>query len=345
LRDASLTIRAVLALGYWDEAEAFMEWMLHATRLTQPELRILYTVFGENAPRERVLKHLKGYQDSRPVRIGNGARSQLQMDVYGEVVDAAAQFAFHGKNLDRTTQRVLVKIGKYVARNWRLPDEGIWEPRSGRAPHTHSRLLCWAVLDRLLQLAEDGMIADVPVRDFAEQREMIRSEILSAGWNERLQSYTSTIDGDELDASLLLLSWYGFEHADSERMQSTHRAIRRQLGAGDGLLYRYRRQPAEGAFGICSFWEAEYLALGGGTLDDARSLFERLLLYANDVGLYSEEIDPASGAALGNFPQAFTHIGLINAAISIQRREEGTRQLPHRAQSSARPQVENGVTR
>lgn len=344
LRDASLTIRALLALGYWDEAEAFMEWMLHATRLTQPELRILYTVFGENAPHEQVLKHLRGYRDSRPVRIGNAARAQLQMDVYGEVVDAAAQFAFHGKPLDRMTQRVLLKIGKYVMRNWRVPDEGIWEPREGRAHHTHSRLLCWVVLDRLHKLAEDGVVAGAPVSDIAEQRETIRREILGSGWNERLQSYTSTIGGEELDASLLLLSWYGFEHADSERMTATYRAIRQQLGAGDSLLYRYRRQPAEGAFGICSFWEAEYLGLGGGTLQEARSVFERLLRYANDVGLYSEEIDPASGAAMGNFPQAFTHVGLINAAISIERREEGTRQLPHRAQSSERRQSTEEVT-
>jgi GH15 family glucan-1,4-alpha-glucosidase len=344
LRDASLTIRALLALGYWDEAEAFMEWMLHATRLTQPELRILYTVFGENAPRERVLKHLRGYRDSQPVRIGNAARSQLQMDVYGEVVDAAAQFAFHGKPLDRMTQRVLVKIGKYVMRNWRVPDEGIWEPRSGQAHHTHSRLLCWVVLDRLHKLAEDGVIANARESDLAEQREMIRRDILNGAWNERLQSYTSTISGEEFDASLLLLSWYGFEHADSERMRATYRAVRRELGAGDTLLYRYRREPAEGAFGICSFWEAEYLALGGGSLEDARIVFERLLHYANDVGLYAEEIDAASGAALGNFPQAFTHVGLINAAISIQRREEGTKQLPHRAQSSERRNAAEAVT-
>jgi len=319
--------------------------MLHATRLTQPELRILYTVFGENAPRERTLRQLSGYRDSRPVRIGNAARSQLQMDVYGEVVDAAAQFAFHGKTLDRTTRGVLVKIGKYVAKNWRLADDGIWEPRAARARHTHSRLLCWVALDRLLQLAEDGVIADAPVPDFEEQREAIRQEIVSGAWNERIQSYTSTIGGEDLDASLLLLSWYGFEQADSERMKATYRAIRQQLSANDTLLYRYRRDPPEGAFGICSFWEAEYLALGGGTLQEAQRLFERLLTYANDASLYSEEIDPTSGAALGNFPQAFTHIGLINAAISIQRREEGQDQLPHRAGSWARPRVANGVTR
>jgi GH15 family glucan-1,4-alpha-glucosidase len=259
------------------------------------------------------------------------------MDVYGEVVDAAAQFAFQGKPLDRVTQRTLVRIGNYVVRNWRVPDEGIWEPRSGRAAHTHSRLLCWAALDRLHQLAQDGVLAGAPVKEIAEQREAIRREILDRAWNERLQSYSSTIGGDELDANLLLLSWYGFERADTARMRATHRAIKQQLGAGDHLIYRYRREPPEGSFGICSFWEAEYVALGGGTLDQAHAAFERLLQYGNDVGLYAEEIDPVSGDALGNFPQAFTHVGLINAAISIQRREEGTHQLPHREQSSERP--------
>ena len=151
--------------------------MLHATRLTQPQLRILYTVFGNNVPRERILQHLRGYCDSRPVRIGNAARTQLQLDVYGEVVDAAAQFAFHGRRFDRTTQRVLVDIGKFVATNWRRPDEGIWEPRSRRQHHTHSRLLCWAALDRLHKMAIDGVIGQAPIQKFVNEREAIRHDI------------------------------------------------------------------------------------------------------------------------------------------------------------------------
>ncbi len=334
LRDASLTVRALIGLGYWEEAHAFLSWMLHATRLTQPELHIVYTVFGETAPQERELHHLRGFLDSRPVRIGNEARSQLQLDVYGEVVDAAAQFAFHGHRFDRITQRALVNIGKFVVANWRRADEGIWEPRSGRQHHTHSRLLCWAALDRLEKLASEGLLEHAPAQQFAEEREAIRKNIRDQGWNSDLRSYVSTLGGNELDASLLLLSWYGFESAGCERMQRTYSAIDAALRAGPGLLYRYQREPAEGAFGICSFWEAEYLALGGGSVQDSRVKFEQLLRYANDLGLYAEEVDPGSGDALGNYPQAFTHVGLINAALSLHEREQGVQQLAHRKQSA-----------
>lgn len=336
LRDAALTVRALTGLGYWEEAEAFLSWMLHATRLTQPQLRILYTVFGNKVPKERTLPHLQGYFDSRPVRIGNEARTQLQLDVYGEVVDAAAQFAFHGRRFDRTTQRVLVDFGKFVAANWRQPDEGIWEPRSGRQPHTHSRLLCWTALDRLHRMAMDGAIKHAPLQQFADEREAIRHDIHEHAWNRDLRSYSSVLGGSDLDASTLLLTWYGFERADGERMRSTYDAINEHLRAAPGLLYRYKAEPPEGAFGICSFWEAEYLALGGGSLEQARATFEELQNHANEVGLYAEEIDPHSGDALGNFPQAFTHIGLINAALSLNQREQGLRQLGHREHHAER---------
>ena len=336
LRDASLTVRALIGLGYWEEAEAFLSWMLHATRLTQPELRIVYTVFGENAPEERELSHLQGYLGSRPVRVGNQARSQLQLDVYGEVVDAAAQFAFHGRRFDRITQRVLTRIGKFVAANWRRPDDGIWEPRNERQHHTHSRLLCWTALDRLHKLANDGFLEHAPTQQFAQEREAIRENICLEAWNADMQSYASTLHGCELDASLLLLTWYGFERADSERMMRTYGAVQRALRAAPGLLYRYKREPPEGAFGICSFWEAEYLALGGGSVQQARTHLEQLLSYRNEVGLYAEEVDPDSGDALGNFPQAFTHVGMINAALSLYEREEGVSQLAHRKPSAER---------
>jgi GH15 family glucan-1,4-alpha-glucosidase len=334
LRDASLTTRALLELGYWDEAEDFLEWMLQATRLTQPELRILYGLDGRSAPVERELHHLSGYRGSRPVRVGNAARKQLQLDVYGEVVDAAAQFAFHGGHLDREMQRVLIGLGNYVARNWDQPDEGIWEPRSGRQNHTHSRLLCWTALDRLARLCERGLLRRALGDEYKRNSDAIRRQIEERAWNERLQSYVGVLDGDALDASLLLLSWYGFAEAKSPKMQATYRALRQNLGTRDGLLYRYRKDKPEGTFAICSFWEAEYLALGGGSLDEAHDLFAHLLTYANDLGLYGEEIDPATGAALGNFPQAFTHIGLISAALSILQREKGERQLAHRPEAA-----------
>jgi len=337
LRDASFTIRALLELGYWNEAEDFLDWMLQATRLTQPKLRILYSVYGDKAPAERELEYLSGYRGSRPVRIGNAARDQLQLDVYGEVIDAAAQFAFHGGHLDREMQKALIGFGNYVITNWNQPDEGIWEPRSGPENHTHSRLLCWTALDRLTRLAERGMLQGVPSERYREQSNLIRLQIENRAWNEQLQSYVSVLDGDKLDASLLLLSWYGFEEAGSLRMRGTYEAVRRHLGTPEGLLYRYKKEKSEGTFAICSFWEAEYLALGGGSLDDARRLFERLMQYGNDLGLYGEEIDANTGATLGNFPQAFTHVGLIGAALSIRQREKGEQQLPHRATSAARP--------
>lgn len=329
LRDASLTVRALFGLGYPEEAEAFMSWLLHSTRLTQPELRVLYDLHGNQPQPERVLQHLAGHRGSRPVRVGNAATGQLQLDVYGEVIDAAAQVIRHGETFSRETRRMLCAFGEYVCKNWNQPDEGIWEPRTGKDHNTHSRVLCWTALDRLLELHAKGHLPGAPVEKFEREREFIRHEVELRAWNSRLQSYVSRLDGDGLDASLLLLAWYGFEKASSERMRQTYVRIREQLGAGNGLLYRYRTKdsPGEGAFGICSFWAAEFLALGGGTAEEAQSTLERLCGYANDVGLYAEEIDPETGGALGNFPQAFTHIGLINAALSLCRRLRSTEPL------------------
>jgi GH15 family glucan-1,4-alpha-glucosidase len=185
-------------------------------------------------------------------------------------------------------------------------------------------------MDRLVRLSERGLLRGAPVDVYKQQSDLIRRQIETRAWNERLQSYVSVLDGDELDSSLLLLSWYGFEQAGSARMRGTYRNLRQYLGTPDGLLYRYRKEKREGAFAICCFWEAEYLALGGGSLDEAQQLFARLMKYANDLGLYGEEIEPNSGAALGNFPQAFTHVGLIGAALSIREREKGEQQLAHR---------------
>jgi GH15 family glucan-1,4-alpha-glucosidase len=335
LRDASLTIRAMLELGFLEEASQFLDWLLHATRLTQPELRILYTVFGNSAPAERESKVLRGYRGSAPVRIGNAARDQLQLDVYGEVIDAASQYAFHGGALDREMQKALVGFGNFVVKHWSEPDQGIWEPRTKPQHHTHSRLLCWTALDRLISLSEQGKLKGANVQKYKEHRACIQQEITTRGWNEQLQSYVSVLDGDGLDSSLLLLSWYGFEKPDSPRMQSTYAAIRKQLGTEDGLLYRYEAKAREGAFAICSFWAAEYLALGGGTRNDTRQLMSSLLKFQSDLGLYGEEVDPETGEALGNFPQAFTHIGLIGAALSLAAREKGEQQLAHRPESAS----------
>ena len=323
LRDASLTVRALLGLGYVEEAEGFLTWLLHSTRLTQPELKILYTLFGQIAPREKDLSELSGYCDSRPVRIGNEARDQLQLDVYGQVIDASAQYLEHGGQFSRSTQKVLIGFGKYVAENWDQPDEGIWEPRSGRRNNTHSRLLCWTALDRLLEMGEEGRLAGVPRECFSRERERIRQQIERRAWNDRLQSYVSVLDGSSLDATLLRLPWYGFESASSDGMKSTYARVRERLGARDGLLFRYERDPQEGAFGICGFWEVEYLALCGDKFEGAERQLRALLQFRNDLGLFAEEIDPDSGDALGNFPQAFTHVGLISAALTLEEQRRG----------------------
>jgi len=324
LRDSALTVRALFELGYAPEAKAFVSWLLHATRLTQPELRILYDVYCKKPRPERTLDHLAGYAGSRPVRVGNGAAEQLQLDVYGEVIHATTQVVGRDEDLDGDTRRMLCGFGEYVCRNWQMPDEGIWEPRSGKRHHTHSRLLCWVALDCLLELHRKGHLPEASAPRFAENRDLIRRDIETRAWNPRLGSYTAQLDGDDLDASLLLLSWHGFEEASSDRMRKTYARIREQLGAGRGLLYRYRtgESTGEGAFGVCGFWGAEYLALGGGTLEEARHAFDELCGFANDVGLFAEEIDPTTGEGLGNFPQAFTHVGLINAALSLVRRIE-----------------------
>jgi GH15 family glucan-1,4-alpha-glucosidase len=335
LRDAAFTVRALFALGCSTEALAFVNWLLHATRLTQPELHILYDVYGNAPLNECVLEEFAGYHGSSPVRIGNAAAGQRQLDVYGEVIDAVVHFVRAGGTLDRDTERALCAFGEYVCRHWQEPDEGIWEPRSGAAHNTHSRVLCWTALDRLLQLHAQGHLERAPAARFRKARESIRREVETRAWNPELRSYVAQLDGDRVDATLLLLPWYGFEEAGSERMCGTYARIREALGAGDDLLYRYRNEdsPGEGAFGICCFWGVEYLALGGGTPEEARDAFDRLCSYANDVGLFAEEIDPATGAALGNFPQAFTHVGLINAAVSLARRIEGAPPLERHVQS------------
>ncbi|HEX5500075.1 MAG TPA: glycoside hydrolase family 15 protein, partial [Thermomicrobiales bacterium] len=324
LRDASFTLRALLALGYRLEAEAFLSWMLHATRLTWPELQVLYDVFGAARLPEHELRHLAGYAGSRPVRIGNDAYSQLQLDVYGEVIDAALRFARAGGAFDRDTGRMLNGLGRTVCRRWREPDDGIWEGRAGRFQHTQSKALCWVALDRLIELHERHGLA-IDSAGFRRQRKAIRDAIEGHGYNERLGSYTQVFDGDRLDASLLTLPLYDYVAATDPRMVSTFARIRERLGRGD-LLYRYDAETDDGLpageapFGICSFWGVECQALAGDVAGATRA-FERLLGYANDVGLYAEEIDPETGAALGNFPQAFTHVGLINAALTLAARD------------------------
>ena len=319
LRDASLTLQALHDLGYVEEAQAYLAWQLHATRLTWPRLRLMYDVFGRPDLPEQELAHLAGFAGSRPVRIGNAAASQLQLDVYGEVLDAVYQFTRRGGRLDRTMARMLGGLGTTVCRCWREPDEGIWETRSGRRHHTFSKAMCWVALDRLIKLHDEGHVRIARDR-FADVRQEIRAEIESRGFSEQMGSYAAELDGDDVDASLLQLGRYGYVDPESPRMRGTLETVQRRLGR-NGLIYRYLRRkdglpPGEGAFGICGFWAVDALARSGN-LAGAVQTFEHILTYANDVGLYAEQIDPDTGAALGNFPQAFTHVGLICAALTL----------------------------
>ena len=322
LRDASFTVHALFGLGYKDDAAAFVDWLLHSTRLTRPELRVVYDVFGERPPVEHDLPLLRGYADSRPVRVGNAALDQLQLDVYGEVVEAVSQFMADGKKLDRDVQAMLRQCSDFVCEHWREPDNGIWEERGQRREYTHSRLMCWVALDRLLQMQARGQLEDIPVQKYALVKHRIREDIERRAWNVKLGAYTQTCGSETVDASALLLAYHGFEDARSQRMQQTHQRIRERLVPAPGLMHRNEqsRNRHEGTFAVCSFWEADFLARSG-KLRNAHETFEATLNYANDVDLFAEEIDPENGDALGNFPQAFTHLGLINAALSMYKIE------------------------
>lgn len=324
LRDAALTLRAFMDLGFTEEGKAFLHWLLHATRLTWPRLQVLYDVHGESRVPEFFLDHLEGYKASKPVRIGNAADGQVQMDVYGEVVLASYNFVLRGGRLDREECRLLSGFGRVVCRHWRDPDHGIWERRDNPRHHTYSKLMCWVALDRLLKLHEWGQVK-VREDEFRRERDAIRHAIETQAYDERLQSFTVSFEDKEIDASLLLLSRYGFISPTDPRMVGTFARVEREL-THNGLVHRYPRgyddflPPGEGAFIITSFWAVSHFASCGDS-DSANERFERLLRCANDLGLLAEEADVATGEPLGNFPQAFSHLGLITAALSLMEAE------------------------
>jgi GH15 family glucan-1,4-alpha-glucosidase len=328
LRDASFTVHALFGLGYKDDAAAFVDWLLHATRLTRPRLRVLYDVFGESPLDEQVLDHLKGYANSRPVRIGNAASEQLQLDIYGEVVEAVSHFVGEDEAPDREMQKMLRQCAEYVCAHWREPDNGMWEYRDERRHYTHSKLMCWVALDRILKMQARGQLSGIDTEQCQADLVRIRQEIETRGWNSELQTYTQACGSEMVDANVLLLAYHGFEGATSQRLQQTHARIREKLSPRPGLVYRdeLSLKRREGAFALCSFWEADFLARGG-KIAEAREIFEATLHYANDLDLFAEEIDPESGDALGNFPQAFTHLGMINAALSLRDSETHRRTL------------------
>ncbi len=323
LRDASFNLQALCATGYGEEAGAFMEWMLHATRLTQPRLMTCYDLFGNPVPKEKELPSWGGYRSSQPVRIGNLAGKQHQLDTYGEVICGAAKVIRGRRFADRETQKVLMQFGQFVAKHWEDPDAGIWESRDKPIVHTHSRLLCWVALEELIRLHDDGFVSVANVDNLKEVREKIRNSIEDQSWNKDSLSYASEPGSSGVDATLLLFALHNFADSGSIRLQQTYRKLRSELSAGDGLLLRNEPKAgsqSEGAFGICGFWAAEFLAMGGGSFEDAEEQFGNMLKCANDLGLYAEENEPGTLAPLGNFPQSFTHVGLINAALALVKR-------------------------
>jgi GH15 family glucan-1,4-alpha-glucosidase len=318
LRDATWTLGAMLRLGFRDEALAFFWWLMQASRLTQPRLQILYRIDGSDHSGERELRELDGYRGSAPVRIGNGASEQIQLDLYGAVLEAIWLYGREVGHLDGDTGKEVARIADYVASHWRDPDNGIWEVRDERTHYTQSKALCWVALDRACALADEGMIPNRNKRWRTEADELQRF-VETEGWDEERRSYVRAPHLRELDASLLTLALLGYHEPRDKRIQSTIAAIERELREGP-YVYRYRGEDGlageEGAFLTCSFWLVDAYARTG-RLDDANALMEELVGLANDVGLYSEEIDPRTGEFLGNFPQGLTHLALVNAAVSI----------------------------
>jgi GH15 family glucan-1,4-alpha-glucosidase len=317
VRDSAFTLAALLALGCAPEAEAFFWWLLHASQLTSPRLQVLYRLNGGDRSPERALT-LEGYRSSRPVRVGNGAARQDQLDIYGDLLEAARMYVDAGGTLDRDTGRRLAGIADLTCRIWRRPDSGIWEVRSEPVHFTHSKMMCWIALDRALRLADARQIPSAHAARWRREAEAVHEFVETRCWSDRRRSYVRVAGGEELDAALLLGVVLGYRASDASRLPATVEAVRRQLGRG-ALLYRYTGEDGlhgrEGAFLCCSFWLAEALARCG-RLDEATALMDHLLTLANDVGLYAEEIDPQTGEFLGNTPQALVHLALINAAVS-----------------------------
>ncbi len=317
LRDSAFTVRALLELGYRDEAHAFSQWLLYATRLTHPEIRTLYTTYGQAQANERELKYLDGYCGSKPVRVGNAAINQFQLDVYGEVIDALTLYQRSGGEFDRDGRKLLKGLVEVIMKRWDEPDDGIWEKRSARQQHVHSKIMAFVGLERALELAKNDHL-QLDTAKVAKIRDEIRDWIVTKGYDQRLGSLTSIPNGD-LDAALLVAPMVSFMDAQDPRLIGTVDAVQRRLARGE-LVFRYLSEDSlpgeEGAFVMCSFWLIEALARIG-RIEEAHELFQRMLDRRNDLGLLAEEIDVKNGRLLGNFPQAFSHIGLINAALTL----------------------------
>jgi GH15 family glucan-1,4-alpha-glucosidase len=336
-RDASLGVAAFLDASCDHEAEAFMYWLLHAGRLDRPRLPVVLGIDGRPVPDERALEGWPGYRGSAPVRVGNGAATQHQLDVYGWVLDAGDRLERSGHRLFAETWRLLRDHATHVAGCWRDPDSGIWEVRGEPRHYVHSKLMAWTALDRALALARTHRTPARRSRAWGSARDALRASIMRSGYDRERQTFVRSYDDRGLDAALALVGVLGFEAPDSPPVVGTLDAIQSELGAGGPLLYRYRRRDDgldgdEGAFLPCSFWLAHALA-AAGRVDEAETMLEDAADLANDVGLLPEEIDPASGRALGNHPQALSHSSFVRAAIALRhaQRRQGARSSPSAA--------------
>jgi GH15 family glucan-1,4-alpha-glucosidase len=320
LRDATLVLLAFINAGFLEEASAWRTWLLRAAAGDPAELQIMYGVAGERRLTELELDWLPGYESSRPVRVGNAASEQFQLDVYGEVLDALHHARVHELPSLREAWSLQRRLLGYLESAWKEPDEGIWEVRGGRRHFTHSKVMAWVAFDRGVQAVE-RFGRSGPVERWRQVRDEIKSEVLERGFDRELNSFTQSYGSKSLDASLLVFPLVGFLPPDDGRVVGTVAAIERELYK-DGLVYRYLDDhvdglpPGEGAFLPCTFWLAENFALQGRG-EEAREVFERLLSLRNDLGLFAEEWDPQMRRQLGNFPQAFTHVSLVSTAFSL----------------------------
>lgn len=322
LRDAAFAVHSFLDLGFYEEVHAYMGWILHSTALTRPKLKVLYDVYGESRLPEREMNWFRGYKNSVPVRVGNGAEKQFQLDVYGEVMEAVYLYSDHVKRFDRDTIFFLEGIADSVCELWESPDEGIWEVRSGQFFHTHSKAMAALALNRFMKLVEK-FNWDIPITKYQTVHDKMKNEIEEKGYNEKLHTYTRCYNDQHLDASLLRLPIL-IDGLNRKRLEETAMMILDKLVV-ESLTYRYidiqdGLKGTEGAFCACSFWLVECLSTIGKK-DIAHKLMQDLLSKNKRLGLWPEEMDSASNEFLGNYPQAFSHTALISAALSL---EEGS---------------------
>jgi GH15 family glucan-1,4-alpha-glucosidase len=330
-RDAGIGSGAFMAAGRVEEAQAFLRWLEIASRLTQPRMKVLYTLDGTPGHREREIKGISGYRSSNPVRAANAAAEQHQLDVYGWVVDTAWHLASLGEMLDGPSWRMVRSLADFVASSWRLPDAGIWEERGEPRHHVSSKLMAFVALDRAVKIARKRSQDLSRAVRWERESEALRSDIRDRGWNPKLQSYTAAYGSEDADAGVLLVAMSELEGDRPERIRSTLDAVRKRLGAGGVLLYRKLSSgstyapPNEGAFLPCTFWLADAMARCG-RIDEAEALMSEAIGLGGELGLFAEEIDPSTGEMLGNYPQALSHSTLVAAALSIEAaKASGTR--------------------